>query len=453
MKDIRYHISLYVTVPVIFSGFSALCILAAYRLTRYYLERGLKPEWPVAFWGLLLVLIAFFCGLVVVKILIDPVRKFVGKTRTLGVVRNVPPMDDARGGGSDMQRYAVIFDQVSDLLGKVEARELFPDIIGQSKAMRMVFNQIMKVAVTDATVLLLGDTGTGKELIANSIHNHSLRQGKPFVAINCAAIPSGLIESELFGHERGAFTGANSSKPGKFETAAGGTIFLDEIGDMPMETQIKVLRALEDNQVERVGGVKPRRIEARFITATNKGLSQMVENGLFRQDLYYRLNAFVIKVPPLKRRREDIPLLAEYFLSKCANGNGAKQISSAALQMLMSYDWPGNVRELKHAMESAAVMATDVIEPSHLPSAILQENSGWLKPPVTAPVAAFLAPSLLTALDDRLREIEKTMLIEALTQTEGIQTRAAKILGIKERSLWHRLKKYNIDASDFKRHS
>jgi transcriptional regulator with GAF, ATPase, and Fis domain len=448
MKGVRYHISLYITVPIIFSGFSALCILAAYRLTRYYIERGLQPELPLAFWGVMLILIAFFCGLVVVKVIIDPVQKFVGKTRTLGVVRSVPTHRDTRVSSLDMQQYSVIFDQVSDLLGKVEARELFPDIIGQSKAMRMVFNQIMKVAVSDATVLLLGETGTGKELVANSIHNHSLRQDKPFVAINCAAIPAGLIESELFGHEKGAFTGATASKPGKFEAAMGGTVFLDEIGDMPMETQIKVLRALEDKQIERVGSVKPRSIDTRFITATNKNLSLLVEEGLFRQDLYYRLNAFVIKLPPLKQRREDIPLLAEYFLSK--KDNGTRQISSQALQMLMSYDWPGNVRELKHAIESAALMAGDVIEPAHLPSAIIQE--GWLKStsshnPVVVPL------SLNNGLDERLRETERALIIEALTQSDGVQAKAARVLGIKERSLWHRLKKYGIDASEFKRPS
>jgi DNA-binding NtrC family response regulator len=440
MRDTRYHISLYITVPIIFSGFSALCILAAYRLTRFYLDNDLSPEWPLAFWGMVLVAISFFCGLVVVKVLIDPVRKFVGKTRNLGLVRNVTPSQEVPDTGSDMRHYAQIFDQVSDLLSKVEARELFPDIIGQSTAIRAVFNQIVKVAVTDTTVLLLGETGTGKELIANSIHDHSQRQGKPFMAINCAAIPAGLIESELFGHEKGAFTGADAKKPGKFELADSGTLFLDEIGDMPFETQIKLLRALENNRVERLGGVKPLKIDVRFITATHQNLPQLVQDGRFRQDLYYRLNVFVIKLPSLRERREDIPLLSEYFLRRCSNGE--KQLSSPAMQILMTYDWPGNVRELKNAVESAALMAGHTIEPLHLPAGITHSSTP------STDLGVWRSDS--SGLDGRLREFERMIIIDALGQSKGIQAQAARLLGIKERSLWHRLKKHNIDASRFK---
>lgn len=447
MKDFRYHISLYITVPVIFAGFSALCILATYRLTRHYFEKGLHPEWPLAFWGLFLVLTAFFCGLVVVKVLIDPVRKFVGKTRTLGLVSNVPPSQEFPDTGSDMHQYVQIFEQVSDLLSKVEARELFPDIIGQSKAMRMVLNQIVKVSTTDTTVLILGETGTGKELVANSIHAHSQRQGSPFITINCAALPSGLIESELFGHEKGAFTSADSKKLGKFETADGGTLFLDEVGDMPLETQVKVLRTLEQNQVERVGGVKPIKINVRFITATHQDLPQLVKKGLFRQDLFFRLNVFVIKLPPLRERREDIPLLADYFLRRCSDGT--KQFSSMSIQALMAYGWPGNVRELKHAVESASLMSAETIEPIHLPSIIIGKTGAELQSlPGDARTMAF---SLSGGLDSRVQELEKMMIIQALDQCNGVQNQTAKKLGIKERSLWHRLKKYNIVASDYKK--
>ena len=443
-KDVRYHISLYITVPVIFAGFSALSILAAYRLTRYYLSKGLAPEWPLAFWGLLLVFIAAFCGLILVKVLIDPVRKFVGKTRTLGLVSNVTPSQEIPDTGSDMHHYAQIFDQVSDILSKVEARELFPDIIGQSKAMRLVLNQILKVAVTDTTVLLLGETGTGKELIANSIHAHSARQEKPFVAINCAAIPAGLIESQLFGHEKGAFTGADSKKPGKFEMADGGTLFLDEIGDMPLETQVKVLRVLEEGQVERVGGVKPRKIDVRIIAATHQDLHQRIKEGRFREDLFYRLNVFVIQLPPLRGRREDIPLLADYFLKR--RKGDAKELSSLVMQILLAYDWPGNVREMKHTIESAALMAGETIEPIHLPAGIAQAAT-TIQPGRTEPPLI----SLTTGLDDHLKKLEKMMIVEALIQARGVQTKAAKSLGIKERSLWHRLKKHEIDASLFKK--
>jgi transcriptional regulator with GAF, ATPase, and Fis domain len=447
MKDIRYHISLYITIPLIFAGFSALCILAAYRLTRHYLVRGLHPEWPLAFWGGGLVLTALFCGLVMVKVLIDPVRKFVGKTRTLSLVRNAPPSQEVPDTGSDMHQYIQIFDQVSEILGKVEARERFPDIIGRSQAMRMVLNQIVKVAVTDTTVLIVGETGTGKDLIAHSLHAHSRRQDHPFVAINCAAIPSSLIESELFGHEKGAFTGADSKKPGKFETADGGTVFLDEIGDMPLEVQVKVLRALEENQVERVGGVKPRKIDVRFITATHQDLPHLVKNGRFRQDLFYRLNVFVIKLPSLRERREDIPLLADYFLKQ--NSEKEKQLATTTVQLLMAYDWPGNVRELKHAVESAALMAGDIIEPIHLPSIITRATG--IKSSSPSFTASISSSGNSDNLDEHMRKLEKVMIIEALTQCNGVQKQAAEKLGIKERSLWHRLKKHEIDASRFKK--
>jgi transcriptional regulator with GAF, ATPase, and Fis domain len=447
MRDIRYDISLYITVPVIFSGLSALCIIAAYRLTRYYLEKGLPPEWPLAFWGLFLVLFAFFCGLIVVKVLIDPVRKFVGKTKTLGLVRDVPPSTEVPDTGSDMQQYVRIFDQVTDLLSKVEARELFPDIIGQSAAIRLVLNQIVKVSVTDTSVLVLGETGTGKELIANSIHAHSRRQANPFVAINCAAIPSGLIESELFGYQKGAFTGADSKKPGKFEIADGGTLFLDEIGDMPMDTQAKVLRVLEKSQVERLGDIKPRKINVRLITATHQDLPYLVESNQFRQDLFYRLNVFMINLPPLRERREDIPLLVDYFLGQ---GDGdKKQLASSTIQILMTYEWPGNIRELKHAIESASLMADRTIEPMHLPASIFK-HIGTKPKPIPFPYSQADETLHTSGLAEHLRQTEMSIIKDALHQSKGVQKQAARILGIKERSLWHRLRKYGIDAARFK---
>ena len=230
MKDIRFHINLYIIIPLIFAGFSTLSLLVSYRLTRFYLDHSLPPEWPVAFWGIILVLFTFGCGLVTVKYLIDPVNKFVNKTKTMGVLQDIDAPPSPAAASPEMHKFTRVFDQVSQILGKVEARQLFPDIIGQSETMRSVFNQIMKVAPTDSTVLIIGETGTGKELVANSIHKHSLRQGNAFIAINCAAIPEGLLESELFGHEKGAFTGADARKPGKFELAHDGTLFLDEIG-------------------------------------------------------------------------------------------------------------------------------------------------------------------------------------------------------------------------------
>jgi transcriptional regulator with PAS, ATPase and Fis domain len=303
-----------------------------------------------------------------------------------------------------------------------------------------VFFQIIKVAPTDSTVLLLGETGTGKELFANSIHEHSRRKGKPFVAINCAAIPEGLLESELFGFEKGAFTGANTRKLGKLEIASGGTIFLDEIGDMPLSIQAKVLRAIEESRIERVGGTQPVEVDVRIIAATNKDLSVMVDTGQFREDLFFRLNVFTIRLPLLRERREDIPILIDKFVRQ----SGKKlSVSSEAMQLLTVYDWPGNVRELKNAVESACVMAKEVIEPIHLPSGITEQSEGARDEKLEFDEDL--------NLDDRIKEFERRMIAKALMMAGGVQVTAAKVLGISERSLWHRVKKFDIDVDQYKR--
>jgi transcriptional regulator with GAF, ATPase, and Fis domain len=372
----------------------------------------------------------------------------------LGVVREMAASADTSGGKDDIPGFTSLFDQVSELLGKVEARQLFPEIIGQSKPMLVVLNRILKVAPTDATVLITGETGTGKELMAQSIHRHSRRNDKPFVALNCAAIPEGLIENELFGHEKGAFTGAHARKLGKFETANGGTLFMDEIGDMPLETQAKLLRALEEQQIERLGGEKTVAVDVRIIAATNRDLGEMVQKGDFRQDLFFRLNVFSIQLPPLRARLEDIPLLANHFLRSLAGGEN-KQIASVSQRLLMSHDWPGNVRELKNAIDSAAVLTKDEIRPGHLPGFIIsgiEERRQDQRPETDAGFEGQVALSG-SNLDEQMRSFEKGLIIEALTQTRGIQVKAAAQLGIKERSLWHRLKKHQIDASEFKRSS
>ena len=307
--------------------------------------------------------------------------------------------------------------------------------------MRGLFSQILKVAPTDATVLISGESGTGKELVATGIYNHSLRKGKPFVKINCVAIPEGLLESELFGHEKGSFTGATSQKQGKFEMANKGTVFLDEIADMPLSTQAKLLRALQEKEFERVGGNKPIKVDVRFIAATNKNLPKMVQNGQFREDLYYRLNVFSLYLPPLRERRDDISTLLEYFLARSTK---PIQISSTALQFLMAYSWPGNVREMKNTVERSALMAENgIIEPAHLPSHVIT---------TTGVTGQLMAPNLPdeASIDDKLRELEKMMILEAMVKSGGVQVKAAQLLGIKERSLWHRVKKHNIDVPTIK---
>ncbi|MBC2713338.1 MAG: sigma-54-dependent Fis family transcriptional regulator [Desulfosarcina sp.] len=378
--------------------------------------------------------------------MIDPVKRFVIKTKELGIVKSVHPSTDTAVAKDDMGKFTMVFDQVTELLSKVEARQLFPDIIGQSKVMRGIFNQIVKVAPKESTVLIAGETGTGKELIARSIHQHSKRQNKPFVAINCAAIPEGLLESELFGHEKGAFTGANTKKPGKVELADGGTLFLDEIGDMPLVTQAKVLRTIEENTIERVGAIKLITVNVRFIAATNRNLEKMVEVGLFRQDLFYRLNVFSILLPPLRHRREDIPLLAENFLREMGN---ERHISSETLQLLMTNDWPGNVRELKNALESAAVLAEEEILPSNLPVSV-NRNEEINGSSIHQKESLGVLNGNDSDLDLRIKNFERRIIVEALRQSGGVQVKAASILGIKERSLWHRIKKHQINIAEFR---
>jgi transcriptional regulator with GAF, ATPase, and Fis domain len=328
---------------------------------------------------------------------------------------------------------------VTTILGKVEARELFPEIVGQSRVIREVFGQIMKVAPTDATVLISGESGTGKELVAAGIYKQSARRGKPFVKLNCVAIPEGLLESELFGHEKGSFTGAVAQKKGKFELADGGTIFLDEIGDMPLSTQAKLLRVLQERTFERVGGTSSLRVDVRFIAATNKNLPEMVKAGIFREDLFYRINVFALHLPPLRERCEDIPVLVEHFLGSAEK---AAQVSPQTMQLLLGYPWPGNVRELQNVIERAAVIAEGTIEPGHLPSYFRNEMKV---------LGTSEGPENSTSLDDRMAQIEKGMIIEAMTRVGGVQIRAAQLLGINQRSLWHRIKKHNIDVPSLKK--
>jgi transcriptional regulator with GAF, ATPase, and Fis domain len=370
-------------------------------------------------------------------ILLRPMTKFIQKAESLPVFPK-PSSEDEMKTRDALEHFTQIFDQLTTILSKVEAKELFPGIIGQSKIMRSIFTQILKVAPTDSTVLILGESGTGKELVAMSLYEHSRRRGEPFVKLNCVAIPENLLESELFGHEKGAFTGAASQKTGKFEIADGGIIFLDEIGDMPMATQAKLLRVLQEKEFERVGGNRTIKVDVRFIAATNKNLLEMVKQGQFREDLYYRINVFSISLPPLRERKEDIPYLVDHFLEKSEK---PVQVSPQALQMITGYSWPGNVRELQNTIERAAILTEmGVIEPAHLPAHLRgvmagrQENGKTDSP----------------GIDERISEIEKGIIIEALIRTGGVQVRAAEILGINQRSLWHRIKKHGIDADSLK---
>ena len=321
-------------------------------------------------------------------------------------------------------------------------------MIGSSPAMLEVFRLIDRVATTDSTVLILGESGTGKELIAEALHKQSARRDRPFVKLNCAAIPETLLESELFGHERGAFTGAVGRKVGKFELADGGTLLLDEIGDMSLATQAKILRVLQELEVQRVGGNQTIHVDVRIIASTNRDLEQSVKDGLFRDDLYFRLNVITIPVPPLRERREEIPEMADRFLgdANARLGRSIGRIAPDAVAAMLEYNWPGNVRELKNAIERAAVVNDgDVLTLSSLPPPIRAAGGG-----ATADAQERWAALDTLPLDDRIAQLERAFVADALARTGGVQAAAARLLGVTERSVWHLVKKHRIEIDKIK---
>ncbi len=339
-------------------------------------------------------------------------------------------------------------------------------IIGESTTLREVFRVLEKVAPTESTVLVTGESGTGKELIVRALHSNSLRQDKPFVPINCGAIPKELLESELFGHEKGAFTHAIRTRPGRFELADGGTIFLDEIGEMDLTLQVKILRVLQEKEIERVGGAGVKKVDVRIVAATNRNLEKEVEAGRFREDLYYRLNVIPLHLPPLRERGGDILLLAEHFLSLFCKKRGRDnlRLSRDAAKALAVYPWPGNVRELENFMERMSILAEGAqVEAADLPQKILDAAGDLVslpdppepELPREAPVSRgngeFGWPVLADLkaknmdLKEFLETIEERLLLEALNMAAGVKNQAAEILGIKRTTLIEKLKKRNME--------
>jgi DNA-binding NtrC family response regulator len=318
----------------------------------------------------------------------------------------------------------------------------FPRIVGKSEKIADVAQMVQKVATTKSTVLLLGESGTGKELFARAIHNLSHRRDYPFVPINCAAIPRDLLESELFGHEKGSFTGADVKKLGKFELADKGTIFLDEVGDMDLTIQSKLLRAIEAGEIERVGAVKAIVVDVRIVAASNKDLEKAAEDRKFREDLYYRLNVFPIRIPPLRERREDIPLLVDYFMNKyCLEiKTPIKGVSKEALDMLMNYHWKGNVRELENAIERSVILCDgDTITPEHF---VLNRQSVF----ESAKRSLSLGGTLEDVAKEALRIAETQKIVEVLKETRGNKSKAAEILHVSYKTLLTKIKEYGIEA-------
>jgi transcriptional regulator with PAS, ATPase and Fis domain len=339
----------------------------------------------------------------------------------------------------EVQRKESLVKYYEEELNQRETLPLsFQEYIGQNRRLRKTLLLAAKVARTDSTVLIRGESGVGKEVLARAIHNSSRRRSKPLIKVNCAAIPEHLLESELFGYEEGAFTGAKKGgKIGKFELSHGGTIFLDEVGDMSLNMQAKLLRVLQEHEIERVGGTKTIKLDLRLIAATNRDLDTMMEEGTFRQDLYYRLNIFPLSIPPLRERKDDIPALAEYYLKKYSQqfNKSICKLSPVTLSLFDNYDWPGNVRELQNVLEHATIISEGkTIEPQHLPVHLFRDRKNHS--------AVQVAKS---DLKNTISNVEREMIARALKDSKGNRTQAMKALGISRRAFYDKLKRYNLE--------
>jgi transcriptional regulator with PAS, ATPase and Fis domain len=329
-------------------------------------------------------------------------------------------------------------NQIAAFRRELQSENGFHGILGVSEPMQQVFGLITNAAQSDAPVIIFGESGTGKELVAKAIHDNSLRLSNPYVKVNCASLNEALLESELFGHVKGAYTGAIRSRAGRFEAAHKGSIFLDEIGDLPVLTQVKLLRVLEEKVIERVGDNQPIPVNVRIISATNKNLKGQVEQGLFREDLFYRINVIPIHVPPLRERIEDIPILAEAFFRRIRLKTDKKinGISNDAMRILMAYSWPGNVRELRSTFEYAFVTCQNsVIQPYHLPPSIYGEGK---------------TEKTVKKIPFNKHEMKKRRLIEALEKSNGNQSLAAELLGVSRVTVWNQMKRFNVELTQGK---
>jgi two-component system nitrogen regulation response regulator GlnG len=356
------------------------------------------------------------------------------------------------------QKAADVGEEVARLKDELkEHYQLDRAIIGQSPPMQALYKVLGKIAPSDVTVLIVAESGTAKELVARAIHFNSQRLGKPFIALNCAAIPRELLESELFGHEKGAFTGATERKTGKFEQANGGTLFLDEIGDMPLELQAKLLRVLQEREITRTGGTSSIRVDVRILAATNQNLKKKVQDREFREDLFYRLNVVPVELPPLRQRREDLPLLVDYFLGKAREEyqTNARGVTAEAMALLQGHAWPGNVRELEHALQRAALLSPDaLLAPPDFPELLNEQATAGNSASLEGLIAAKLQSSLLqidlqemnNLYDMVLHQMERPLINIVLDKTRGNQVRAAEVLGINRNTLRKKIQTLGINA-------
>jgi Nif-specific regulatory protein len=377
-------------------------------------------------------------GTLAVDLKFKPERDYESSVKFFGIVSSMiaQALNVQRLVEEERRR---LVDENTHLRQELRERYDFSNIIGTSGPTRQMYEQVAQVAQTNTTVLIRGESGTGKELIAHAIHYNSLRAKKPFVKVSCAALPDTLIESELFGYEKGAFTGANARKKGRFELAEGGTIFLDEIGDINASTQVKLLRVLQEREFERLGGTESVRVNVRVIAATNKDMEKALADGTFREDLYYRLNVFTIFVPPLRERKADLLLLADHFLEKFSREHGKviKRISTPAIDMLMAYHWPGNVRELENALERAVLVCDgQVVHGHHLPPTLQTADASGTVTRVS--------------LKDAVEGFERDLIQDALKTTRGNRAKAARLLDTTERILNYKVRNLGVDVRRFR---
>jgi len=439
-RHVRYRIGEGITGKVVQSG-RPIVVPRVSREPAFLHRAAPRPELAhqeLSFVCVPIVLNRRAVGALAIDLRYKPERNFERSTKFLGIVASII------GQAVKIQRLIEedkrqLVDENAHLRQELRERYDFSNFVGSGGSMRQIFEQVTQVAGTNTTVLIRGESGTGKELVAHAIHYSSLRAKKPFVKVSCAALPDSLIESELFGYEKGAFTGAEARKKGRFELADGGTLFLDEIGDVNLATQVKLLRVLQEREFERVGGTETVKANVRLVAATNKDLERAIAAGAFREDLYYRLNVFTIFVPPLRDRKADLVPLVDHFLEKFAREHkrSIKRISTPAIDMLASYHWPGNVRELENTIERSVLMCDgEVIHGHHLPPSLqTAEASGTVT---------------RVSLRDAVGAYEKDLIQDALKTTRGNCAKAARLLDATERVINYKVRQYGIDAKRFR---
>ena len=439
-RAVRYRVGEGITGQVVESGKPVVVprVSREPALLNRAARRGEASRQELSFICVPIVLHRAAAGALAVDLRFKPERDFDSSVKFFGIVGSMiaQALNVQRQVEDERRR---LLDENTHLRQELRERYDFSNIIGTSGPTRQMYEQVAQVAQTNTTALIRGESGTGKELIAHAIHYNSLRAKKPFVKVSCAALPDSLIESELFGYEKGAFTGATSRKKGRFELAESGTLFLDEIGDINLSTQVKLLRVLQEREFERVGGTDTVRVNVRIIAATSKAMEKAIAEGTFREDLYYRLNVFTIFVPPLRDRKADMLLLADHFLDKFSREHGKviKRISTPAIDMLMSYHWPGNVRELENALERAVLVSDGaVIHGHHLPPSLQTADASDTVTRVS--------------LRDAIAAYERDLLQDALKTTRGNRAKAARLLDTTERILNYKVRGHAIDSRRFR---